>query len=361
MTCIFNQNASWHRELAATRLVALHESGESNGRLIAFRKSWESDMSETKATNPTDTKAERAQQRRPDQSEASRHSDAADTVNRSIPRAEQASQEALRAGARGIQRSSGVIGEAVRQGANTAADNVEEAGAAASRTMRRSAGAFASGQRDLAEETARRVEEIGHRIGDAVQSGTEDLSLWLNFHADASDSMQDLQHGVETLLNGVIRTNMQATQRLIHLVDPGAVVDMQRQFVRDYLAALMQGAAGIARAVHRAADEGLRPVEEKLQERASAAQRRNGRNGQHHDGRAVGDFMTRNVRVASPEDSVQQAARMMRDEDTGVLPVGDGDRLVGMVTDRDVALRLVAEGRDPAQTKVREVMTPEIL
>ncbi len=70
--------------------------------------------------------------------------------------------------------------------------------------------------------------------------------------------------------------------------------------------------------------------------------------------------MTRNVRVASPEDTVQQAARLMRDEDTGVLPVGEQDRLVGMVTDRDVAVRLAAEGRNPAQTRVREVMTPEV-
>ena len=44
----------------------------------------------------------------------------------------------------------------------------------------------------------------------------------------------------------------------------------------------------------------------------------------------------------------------------GVLPVGEGDRLVGMVTDRDVAVGVVAEGRDPAGTKVREIMTPEV-
>jgi len=50
----------------------------------------------------------------------------------------------------------------------------------------------------------------------------------------------------------------------------------------------------------------------------------------------------------------------MRDEDTGILPVGEGDRLVGIVTDRDVALRLVAEGKDPARTKVREVMTQDV-
>jgi CBS domain-containing protein len=57
---------------------------------------------------------------------------------------------------------------------------------------------------------------------------------------------------------------------------------------------------------------------------------------------------------------VQQAARAMRESDTGALPVGESDRLVGMVTDRDVTVRLVAEGGDPARTKVRDVMTPEV-
>jgi CBS-domain-containing membrane protein len=51
---------------------------------------------------------------------------------------------------------------------------------------------------------------------------------------------------------------------------------------------------------------------------------------------------------------------MMREADTGVLPVAEGDRLIGMLTDRDVAVRLVAEGRDPTQTKVRDVMTAEV-
>ena len=74
----------------------------------------------------------------------------------------------------------------------------------------------------------------------------------------------------------------------------------------------------------------------------------------------VADVMATDVRMASPDDTVQHAAQMMRDADAGALPVGDGDRLVGMVTDRDLALRLVAEGRDPRQTRVRDVMTPEV-
>jgi len=70
----------------------------------------------------------------------------------------------------------------------------------------------------------------------------------------------------------------------------------------------------------------------------------------------VRDCMSRQVRLASPDDTIQTAAQMMRDTDTGALPVGENDRLVGMITDRDIALRAIAEGHG-ALTPVREVMT----
>jgi CBS domain-containing protein len=56
----------------------------------------------------------------------------------------------------------------------------------------------------------------------------------------------------------------------------------------------------------------------------------------------VSEAMTRNVSIASPDHTIQEAARMMADIDAGVLPVGDNDRLVGMITDRDIAVRAVA-------------------
>ena len=73
----------------------------------------------------------------------------------------------------------------------------------------------------------------------------------------------------------------------------------------------------------------------------------------------VSDKMTRNPRVASPDDAIRDAAGVMAQADTGVLPVGENDRLVGMVTDRDIAIRAVADGKGP-ETKIREVMTPHL-
>lgn len=73
----------------------------------------------------------------------------------------------------------------------------------------------------------------------------------------------------------------------------------------------------------------------------------------------VSEAMTRDVRVASPDDPIEQAARIMQSLDAGVVPVGEGDRLVGMITDRDIAVRGVAAGKGPS-AKVREVMTAEV-
>jgi CBS domain-containing protein len=73
----------------------------------------------------------------------------------------------------------------------------------------------------------------------------------------------------------------------------------------------------------------------------------------------IAECMTRDIRLATPEQSIQEAARMMADIDAGVLPVSQGDRLIGMITDRDIAVRAVANGRGP-DAKVADVMTPEV-
>ena len=73
----------------------------------------------------------------------------------------------------------------------------------------------------------------------------------------------------------------------------------------------------------------------------------------------IGDVMTRDVRLTSPELTIREAAVAMADADIGSLPVGENDRLIGMITDRDIALRAVAKGRSP-DTTVREIMTERI-
>lgn len=71
----------------------------------------------------------------------------------------------------------------------------------------------------------------------------------------------------------------------------------------------------------------------------------------------IADVMTRNVRTLSPSDKVVIAAKLMAEMDVGSLPVCDADRLVGIVTDRDIVLRAVASGRAVDDTSLDEVMT----
>jgi CBS domain-containing protein len=74
----------------------------------------------------------------------------------------------------------------------------------------------------------------------------------------------------------------------------------------------------------------------------------------------IRDVMTPNPRTVSPEESIQNAARIMRDEDTGVVPVVENGRAVGMLTDRDIVVRAVANG-EQWNRPVRDIATPAVL
>jgi CBS domain-containing protein len=71
----------------------------------------------------------------------------------------------------------------------------------------------------------------------------------------------------------------------------------------------------------------------------------------------VKDCMSRDVRMVSPDDTVQAAAEVMKNLNVGIVPVSEGGSVVGVVTDRDIALRVVALGLDGRETKVTEAMS----
>ena len=74
----------------------------------------------------------------------------------------------------------------------------------------------------------------------------------------------------------------------------------------------------------------------------------------------IGDVMTRSVLTTEPEATIQEAALIMRASDVGLLPVYDGSELVGVLTDRDIVMRAVADGLSP-RTPVREAMTAQVV
>lgn len=74
----------------------------------------------------------------------------------------------------------------------------------------------------------------------------------------------------------------------------------------------------------------------------------------------IADIMTRDVMSVSPRESLRRAAQLMDEMNVGSLPVCDGERLVGMITDRDITVRATSAGQDPEDTHVEDVMTDKV-
>lgn len=75
----------------------------------------------------------------------------------------------------------------------------------------------------------------------------------------------------------------------------------------------------------------------------------------------IKDVMTSDVDLIEPATTINEASRMMRDDEVGALPVAQDDSLVGMITDRDIVVRAIAEGKDPSATPVRDAMSERVL
>jgi CBS domain-containing protein len=249
-------------------------------------------------------------------------------------------------GAEALQQGARSVAETLQQSGEVGAQTAVHFGEAADATIRRGSASVASAQQELVQDVARQFEQTIVKWSEMLQNSSHQWRTFMQVPTAASGGMQDLQRSVSATVERVVQTNLQATQQLFRLNNTAGLVELQQRFTGEYLNALMEGTCNIVRTLQHSAEQTLRPLEQ------------NGAYG-HASGR-VADVMAREVRVANPEDSVQQVAQIMREADTGALPVGEGDRLVGMVTDRDVAVRLVAEGRDPARTKVRDVMSQEV-
>src|SRR5204862_6139790 len=74
----------------------------------------------------------------------------------------------------------------------------------------------------------------------------------------------------------------------------------------------------------------------------------------------VRELMTKDVVCANPESTLEEIAAMMKTADTGAIPVVDGDELVGVITDRDIVMRCIAEGKDPLETTAEEISSEDI-
>ena len=250
--------------------------------------------------------------------------------------------EAGRAGSETVQRTGAATAETLRH-----------LGDAAGETARRGTRRMAGAQDELAQYAARYFEQSVSRTARVAQDLARDWGTLMQLPKLGSGSFPDLSASLGNTVERVIQTNLHTMQELFRSAGPMAMAELQQRFIRDYLDALLQGSTAIIRTVRQSTEQTLEPLEQRMTQR----QQGQSENGAHE---RVADVMEREVKLANPDDNVQQAARMMREADVGVLPVGEGDRLIGMVSDRDIAMRVAAEGRDPARTKVRDVMSPDV-
>jgi CBS domain-containing protein len=117
--------------------------------------------------------------------------------------------------------------------------------------------------------------------------------------------------------------------------------------------ARVSGSTGRAREAHR---PHCVPVWRRCHAGTSTASKERGLMAQ-----SIRELMTQNPRTVSPDSTIVDAAKIMRDEDTGVVPIVEGDRLVGVLTDRDIAIRVVAEGKDVQGTRVSEIASQDLV
>jgi CBS domain-containing protein len=267
-------------------------------------------------------------------------------ADRTTEAASEAAGAAYRAGGRTMERGAHIAGEAAQRGMEAAGE----------------------GAREFIESTAGQVGDMGQRMARAAEQTTEDLRTLMTIPvfggAGFGSGMQEMQHAMTNMMNRLAQINLRASQEVFRVASLGVLVEMQQRFVHHYVDGLMEGSAEFLRASRQLAEEGLRPLENRLQQKirqhgasrfAGGRYRSSGR--EENSAGKVADVMTVGAETARPEQTVQEAAQRMAEEDIGALPVEENDRLVGIITDRDIAVRVTAEGKDPKQTQVREAMT----
>jgi hypothetical protein len=190
----------------------------------------------------------------------------------SARQAAEAVQTGGRATSDAIRRGSEAAADATRRIGEAGAEAVDRSGRVGSESIRQGTQDVVESQQQIIQNAAEQFEQLSHKLAQAVQGTSEDVRSLMVLPGAAQGGLQDLQRGVAGLIEGVIRTNLQATQELFRLANPGAFVELQQRFVRQYLDTLFENSVTLVRAVRRTADETLGPLEQQLQQRRSAHQ-----------------------------------------------------------------------------------------
>jgi hypothetical protein len=160
-----------------------------------------------------------------------------------------------------------------RRGTEAGAEAVRRAADAANDTARRGTQAVVESQRQIVQDAAERFEEVSRKVADAARGTTENVRRLMVLPNAAEGGLRDLQQGVTGLVEGVVQTNLRASQELFRLANPAPFVELQQRFAREYTDTLLRNGATLVRAVRRTADETLRPLEEQIRQREQSGHR----------------------------------------------------------------------------------------
>jgi len=273
-----------------------------------------------------------------------------------ITSAAQRATDTIQEGAGGMAEAGHAGSDIAQRAVTTAAETMRHLGDTAGETTRIGSGQIADMQQKFAQQAGSDFDKTASRMAQVLQETAQDWRALMQLPGVGGGRLQDVAVTMSKAIERVMDVNLRATEQLFRMSGPVAILELQHRFTQQYLHALLEGTTAVVRAVRQTAEQSLQPLERRISEREHQQQRQT----DVERSERVADVMSRELKLVGPDDNVRQVAQMMREADTGVLPVAEGDRLVGMLTDRDVAVRLVAEGRDAAQTKVRDLMTADI-
>ncbi|MFM2044658.1 MAG: hypothetical protein RLY86_3234 [Pseudomonadota bacterium] len=250
--------------------------------------------------------------------------------------------------------------------------------------------------REMAEMSADQFDRMGGLMAEAARDAAETARLMMRFSGFPGGGARNLQMVAGGLMDRMLKTQMEMMQRMIGQADAVQFATGQQRMLRRFLESWAEGSAEVLRATRQSVDNALDVLDQTgkghvnqgqgsqdgsqgreggQSQRRSQASRPQGRGQSEQDGQQEGqqdgqqeqepiriaEVMTQGLRSIRPDQSIKDAAGMMAEEDVGVLPVMEKERLVGLVTDRDIAIRLVGEGKDLARTLVREVMSTDLV
>jgi len=210
-------------------------------------------------------------------------------------RSAEAAQQGGRATAEAVRQGADATANLARQGTQAGVEAMRRAGETANETVRRTTQVVAEGQRQIAQEAAQTFQEVSRKVAQVAQGTSEEVRRLATLPQAAEGGLHDMRQGVAGLVEGVVQTNLRATQELFRLANPVAFIELQQRFAREYTDTVMQNTVALLRALRRTADETLHPLE------VQVSQRQQGRQGYSTAAGPEGTGIDHSVMPVSPQ------------------------------------------------------------